>query len=74
MQFKEKYYKLRFFILQNVLQILLSASVRDKVVKTLFQFHYGSIKIADATACKTALVKFQFHYGSIKIVALTPQK
>ena len=33
----------------------------------LFQFHYGSIKIAKANYLAFRDKRFQFHYGSIKI-------
>ena len=34
---------------------------------SLFQFHYGSIKIADFKHDALCKEVFQFHYGSIKI-------
>ena len=34
----------------------------------MFQFHYGSIKIADNPIRVVGDLVFQFHYGSIKIV------
>ena len=33
----------------------------------MFQFHYGSIKIARDSQTANDAYKFQFHYGSIKI-------
>ena len=34
---------------------------------TVFQFHYGSIKIGATPTVNSMIQKFQFHYGSIKI-------
>ena len=35
----------------------------------MFQFHYGSIKIAAQFSAPYLASEFQFHYGSIKIIA-----
>ena len=43
-------------------------------VRTLFQFHYGSIKIIPSNVVISAVPLFQFHYGSIKILMLLLQK
>ena len=37
-------------------------------IKTMFQFHYGSIKILPAVNVGVGVELFQFHYGSIKII------
>ena len=35
-------------------------------VKTLFQFHYGTIKSETIEATLPSVMLFQFHYGTIK--------